>query len=146
MVWVVSVIGVLFAIALYFNFSSVAGGVHDHRLVPCPDRPNCVCSFDRDLEHQIDPIDVTGIDDPMQAVVKMIESFPRAHLIVESPDYLHVVFRSKVFRFADDVEFYYIPEEKVIHVRSASRLGYRDFGVNRARIEKVRILLQQQQS
>lgn len=142
MVWILSVVGAIIVVAFYFNCSSVAGGVIDSRLVSCPNRPNCVCSYDHDSEHQIGPIDVSGIEDPMQTLVELIKTFPRASIVSQKSNYIHVVFRSKVFRFTDDVEFYYAPKEGVVHVRSASRLGYRDFGVNRARIEEIRKQIQ----
>ena len=53
-------------------------------------------------------------------------------------DYIHAEFRSLVFQFVDDVEFYFPPEKSIIHVKSASRSGYYDFGVNRRRVERVR--------
>ena len=52
--------------------------------------------------------------------------------------YIHVKFTSRVFRFVDDVEFCFDAEPKKIHVRSASRMGYFDFGVNRRRVEGIR--------
>lgn len=56
--------------------------------------------------------------------------------------YLHAVFRSKIFRFPDDLECYYLKEKGLIEVRSAARIGYSDFSVNRKRIEKLRTVLQ----
>ncbi len=62
-------------------------------------------------------------------------------IVVEEPTYIHAEFTSALFRFVDDVEFLFAEPEKVIHVRSASRAGYYDFGANRTRIGRIRHLL-----
>jgi uncharacterized protein (DUF1499 family) len=62
----------------------------------------------------------------------------RMKIVEEKDDYLHAEARSLIFRFVDDVEFYLPAPEKVIHVRSASRVGYSDMGVNRKRVEEIR--------
>jgi len=69
---------------------------------------------------------------------------PRAKIVSVEDNYLHVEFRSAIFRFVDDVEFLVVipeeqrPTEQRIHFRSASRVGYSDFGVNRRRMEQIR--------
>jgi uncharacterized protein (DUF1499 family) len=68
----------------------------------------------------------------------IIASLPRAKVMTDSDTYLHVEFRSLVFRFVDDVEFLADDDAKVIHVRSASRVGHSDLGANRRRIETIR--------
>jgi uncharacterized protein (DUF1499 family) len=114
-------------------------GVRDSRLTPCPDRPNCVSSQSADNTHAIAPLTYesaagNAIDD-----LKMdVGSMRGASIVEESPNYLHVVFRSDLFRFVDDVEFALDDVAKLIHVRSASRIGYYDFGTNRRRVEKIR--------
>jgi uncharacterized protein (DUF1499 family) len=65
-----------------------------------------------------------------------------ATFVKETESYWHVEFRSRIFRFVDDVEFLFDRDSKVIHVRSASRVGYSDLGVNRARVEKIRMMFQ----
>lgn len=65
-----------------------------------------------------------------------------ATFVVEGDTYWHLEFRSRLFRFVDDVEFLFDLERKVIHVRSASRVGYSDLGVNRKRVERIRTLFQ----
>lgn len=60
--------------------------------------------------------------------------------VVEEGTYWHLEFRSRIFRFVDDVEFLFEPQTKLIHVRSASRVGHSDLGVNRTRVEKIRAL------
>jgi uncharacterized protein (DUF1499 family) len=71
-------------------------------------------------------------------LVLLVESEPRARIVVTQANYLRVEYRSAVFRFVDDVEFLFPPNRAEIEVRSASRLGYYDFGKNRRRIEDIR--------
>ena len=63
---------------------------------------------------------------------------PRTRIVKEEGGYLHAEARSFLFRFVDDVEFMFDADQQVIHVRSASRLGYSDLGVNRRRVERIR--------
>lgn len=118
-------------------------GVHDGRLKPCPNSPNCVCSYDADAEHAIAPLSYTATStEAIIALKQVIQSLERTTVITESADYLYVEFSSKLMGFVDDVEFYLDPAAKVIQVRSASRLGKSDLGVNRTRIETIRTQLQ----
>lgn len=72
----------------------------------------------------------------MAAVREALESFPRSTIIEARDDYLYAEFRSALLGFVDDFELYF--DGQVIQVRSCSRLGRRDFGVNRKRIEAIR--------
>jgi uncharacterized protein (DUF1499 family) len=112
-------------------------GVRDGRLAPCKRSPNCVCSqaSPSDLEHYIAPIHGT-----IDAARKAIESLPRTKIIRETPDYLYAEFRTPLMRYVDDVELFF--DGTVIHVRSCSRLGRRDFGANRRRIEQLRAFIE----
>lgn len=111
-------------------------GVIGGRLSPCRSTPNCVSSQadPADKEHYIAPIAFKG--DAIAAVRKAVESMPRSRVISADSHYLYAEFRSALLGYVDDVEFHY--DGEVIHVRSASRLGRRDFGVNRARVEELR--------
>ncbi len=114
-------------------------GVSNGKLAPCPNSPNCVSSQSTDTGHQIAPLTFTS--SPEQAIAnlkKIIESLPRTKIISESPDYLYAEFKSALLGFVDDVEFYLDRNANVIQVRSASRLGQSDLGVNRKRIETIR--------
>ena len=73
----------------------------------------------------------------MRGLKQVLAEMPRATIVTERPDYLHVEFRSALFRFVDDVEFFIVPEEQRIHFRSASRVGHGDLGVNRSRMELI---------
>jgi len=117
-------------------------GVKDGRLAPCKPTPNCVSSFadeTSDRGHHIEPLRFEG--DANAAFAKLtdlVRANGRATIVREEPGYLYVEFKSKVMGFVDDVEFLLDPAARTIHVRSASRLGRRDFGVNRERIESLR--------
>ncbi|MBD0303646.1 MAG: DUF1499 domain-containing protein [Tolypothrix sp. T3-bin4] len=117
-------------------------GVNNGKLAPCPNSPNCVSSQSSDVGHSIAPL--TYSSTPEQAIAKLksvIESLPRTKIITESNDYLYAEFKSALMGFVDDVEFYLDPKANVIQVRSASRLGQSDLGVNRKRIETIRAKL-----
>ncbi len=113
-------------------------GVSDGKLQPCPETPNCVVSQHTDESHRIAPLQAN-----IEVVKKLLITMDRVKIIKATDSYLYAEFISKIIRFVDDVEFYFDSEEKVLHVRSASRLGKSDFGVNRARIEQIRTALQQ---
>lgn len=114
-------------------------GVRDGKLAPCPNSPNCVSSQSTDAVHQIPPLNFTST--PEEAIAKLknvIQSLPRTKIITENPDYLYAEFKSGLMGFVDDVEFYLDRTTNLIQVRSASRLGQSDLGVNRKRIETIR--------
>jgi len=113
-------------------------GVDNGRLAACRRTPNCVSSQadPSDAEHYIAPLKGT-----MQAVRRALAAMPRATVVTDRENYLYAEFRSKLLGYVDDVEFFH--DGAVIHVRSASRLGRRDFGVNRKRVEDLRALLTQ---
>jgi len=116
-------------------------GVKDGKLAPPKRTPNSVSSQAdaADAEHHIAPIPFKGDAlAAMAAVRKAIESMRGGTVIRHEGSYLYAEFRTKLMRFVDDVEFLFDAKAGVIHVRSASRLGRRDFGVNRARLEAIR--------
>lgn len=112
-------------------------GVRDGRLAPCKRSPNCVSSQANpaDAEHYIAPIHGS-----MRALRAALNAMPRATIVEERENYLYAEFRTRLLRYVDDVEFYF--DGQVIHVRSCSRLGRRDFGVNRKRVEALRKLIE----
>ena len=109
------------------------------KLTPCPDTPNCVSSLAGDKKHFIEPISYEGEKDVAQhELLGVLNSFKRVRMVEIEEDYIHAEFVSSFFRFVDDVEFYFDNAKKLIQVRSASRTGYSDLGVNRRRIEEIR--------
>lgn len=115
-------------------------GVKDGKLSSCPNSPNCVVSQGNpDAEHAIAPLTYSADKATAMAKLKqIIESTPRTRIIEQSDDYLYAEFETKLMGFVDDVEFYFDPNEPVVQVRSASRLGQSDLGANRSRIEAIR--------
>ena len=115
-------------------------GVVNNSLVACPASPNCVSSLEEeDAEHAIAPLTYTGtLTDARQRLLDVIQSMKRTEIVTADEQYIHAEFRSALFRFVDDVEFYFADEPGIIHVRSASRVGHSDLGVNRKRIEAIR--------
>ena len=113
-------------------------GVHNGRLAPCPDAANCVSS-QADDAHRMDPIPFDSDPDEARARLKTLLALqPRTLVVEEKGDYLHVESASLIFRFVDDLEFVVDREAKVIHFRSASRVGRHDMNVNRKRMKKIR--------
>lgn len=114
-------------------------GVTDGRLKACPNSPNCVCSFDSDKEHGIEAISFSGApQDAIATLKQIIQSMPLTNIIESSDDYIYAEFTTKLMGYVDDVEFYIPGGSDIIHVRSASRLGKSDLGLNRKRVEEIR--------
>jgi len=109
-------------------------GVKAGKLAPCPDTPNCVSSQSEDSEHAIKPLPYTSIAD----LKKVVEQMERTTIIEETENYLYAEFKSRLMGFVDDVEFHKDEVNQVVQVRSASRLGKSDLGVNRKRVESIR--------
>ncbi len=106
---------------------------------PCPDSPNCVSSQSADEARFIEPLHYSGSPaDARQKLIAILEGMNRVRLAKVETDYIHAEFRSSVFRFVDDVKFWFPPDKPLIHVKSASRKGYYDFGANRRRVERLR--------
>ena len=108
-------------------------------LAPCPSSPNCVSSLATDAAHRVAPLAYQG--DPAAAMRRLrdvIAAMPRARVVGVSDTGLHAEFTSRIFRFVDDVDCVVDPAAGVIQIRSASRVGYSDLGVNRSRVEAIR--------
>ncbi len=116
-------------------------GLQNGRLTDCPSSPNCVCSFEEksDEKHFIEPYTYTASEKEAMAKLKdILEGMPRTKIIEESENYISVECTSLIFRFTDDVEFFVDSANKLIHFRSASRVGHSDLGVNRKRINSIK--------
>ena len=118
----------------------------DHgMLAPCPKKPNCVSSSASDEDHQIAALGIEGSSEAAWAGLwTTLEDTPRVEIVTSSDYYIHAVYTSLVMGYRDDVEFLLLPSKKEIAVRSASRMGYGDMGVNRERIEEIREALSAQ--
>ena len=114
-------------------------GVTVDKLRLCPDSPNCVSSQSGDPRHAIAPIRYEGTaEKARELLIEAVSRMKRSRIVISEKLYLHAEFTSAFFRFVDDVEFLLDDEKKLIHVRSASRVGNSDFGVNRMRVEEIR--------
>ncbi len=116
-------------------------GVKDGRLAPPKRTPNCVSSQadPADAEHYVAPIAFAGkLSEAMPAARRAVESLPRTKIIACEERYLYAEFRSRLLGYVDDLELAFDEKARLFHVRSASRLGRRDFGVNRKRVEALR--------
>lgn len=118
----------------FANNMQTETGLIDNRLRPCPSSPNCVCSEDNN-KSAIKPV-VFNME-PETAWTQAGESIRQigGEINKRTDTYLHATFTSKIFGFVDDMELRMDMENKIIHLRSASRIGYFDFGVNRKRVD-----------
>lgn len=112
-------------------------GVIDGKLAPCPDSPNCVSSFAPadSVEHYIAPI---AFGDKAK-LLSTLEGMPRTTVITDEGNYIHAIQRSFLWGFIDDIEF--IIGDDQIDMRSSSRTGYSDLGMNRQRLEYMLVEL-----
>jgi len=105
----------------------------------CPESPNCVLSLSTDPKHKIEPFRFKGtLEVAKNRLSHVIILMGNSKFVTLNKLYWHVEFTSRWLGFVDDVEFYFFEPESLIHVRSASRTGYWDFGVNRRRVEEIR--------
>ena len=117
-------------------------GFIDGKLRNCPENPNCVTSYENapDKEHFIDPFKIVGNKENSYAkILKILENEGNCKIVKKESNYIRSEFTSSLMRFVDDVEFLFLSDgSDIIHVRSSSRIGRKDFGVNRKRVEMIR--------
>lgn len=114
-------------------------GVANGRLTDCPGTPNCVSTQadPSDTVHYVEPVPYEGsLENLVDRLVAWIENEERAEIVRTEENYIRAVFSSRVFGFRDDVEI--LVDQHVVHVRSASRVGRGDMGVNRDRYTRIR--------
>jgi uncharacterized protein (DUF1499 family) len=138
----VPVIGLLVLIAAYGLYATLTPPATlagpDGELARCPSRPSCVFSGADEAPHAIKPLQVDA--DPetaWQQLTMAVLEMPGLYRMSAKGDYMHAVFVTPTMRFRDDLELQ-LRDDGEIAVRSASRFGYRDFGVNRERVEELR--------
>ena len=141
-----AVVALIVAFLLFLGYqgkvsrSGNAAGMIDGKLTACPGSPNCVCSEYADAgAHFINAIPFSGTVDEALALLAERITAASGEVITSQANYLAATFTSSLFGFVDDVEFRVDVEEQVIHVRSASRVGYSDMGANRKRIEAIQV-------
>jgi len=115
-------------------------GLLGNKLQDCPRSPNCVCSDEKaESPHYITPFGYTGSgSNAFSRLVLYLKKLNRVEVKTQTRDYIHITVKSAFFKFVDDVEFHMRDKDKIMAVRSASRTGEYDFGVNRKRVESIR--------
>ena len=114
-------------------------GLKNQLLLPCPGTPNCVSSQEKNSQHRVKSITFQGsLELAKEKLYRVINSMRGTRIVTQDVVYWHVEFTTQLLRFIDDVEFYFDESQSLIHVRSASRQGYWDLGVNRRRVETIR--------
>ena len=132
-----------YIIFMIFNTANQASSASEKTLPLCRDSPNCVSSQAQDAQHFIEPFKIKGqTSEAWQALKQALNSQSRMVITHETNNTLHAEATSLVFRFVDDINVILDAEKRVIHIRSASRTGHSDFGVNRKRLEALRLQLQ----
>lgn len=123
----------------------------DSRSIPailpdCSRHPNCVSSQAHRAAQRVEPFPCrAGCRETFQQLRSILDSTPGVRIVESSESYLRAECVSRVLRFVDDLELLIDEDQKVVHVRSASRLGSWDFGVNRRRVEHLRRRSKQKQ-
>jgi len=157
--WFITLVVVSVSTGLFFagRFGLLRGqepqdlGIEGGKLKPPSLRPNSVISqADLYPDHprlkysQIPAIQFTGDGTrAISQIASVLEKMERTTIVRTQPDYLYAQCTTSLMQFTDDIEFWLDPNAGVIHVRSSSRLGYSDRGVNRARVEYIRSQFQQ---
>ena len=137
-----------FRIIFYIIFMTLstpnqANSASEKKLPLCRDTPNCVSSQAKDAKHYIEPFKISDSrEKAWQELKKAIDNHSRMVITHETADTLHAEATSLVFGFVDDIIAILDADTDLIHIRSASRTGHSDFGVNRKRIEALRLQLQ----
>ena len=122
--------------------SGEASGLFEAKLTKCPDKPNCICTeFVADASHYIDPIGFSQ-SNAAEVLSRLKNSVLEmgGSVQVEADNYVAFTFTSSIFRFVDDLEIRIDTDKNMIHLRSASRVGRSDRGVNKKRIEQLKKL------
>jgi len=108
-------------------------------LAACPNQPNCVSSLSDGKGHFIAPLTYEGsMAEAKARLLSVLEQMKGIKIVSQTDTTIHAEFTSTVFGFVDDVDFRFDAADRRIDLRSASRVGYTDFGVNRKRIEEIR--------
>lgn len=114
-------------------------GLCDGRLADCPAAPCCISTLAWRCSRRVAPIGYPVSREEVHGIlVDVLLAWPRTEIVMARDDYIHAVQRSRCFRFVDDLECHLPADERLVHMRSAARIGWYDFGVNRARVERLR--------
>jgi uncharacterized protein (DUF1499 family) len=113
-------------------------GVKEGQLASMPNSPNAVSS-QTDLEsYYVEPIPFkVDLETTKKAILSAVTNYGDGEIKTDDSNYIHIVFTTSAMKYHDDVEFYFDEEARVVHFRSASRIGYSDMGLNRDRYEAL---------
>ncbi|MFC5050803.1 DUF1499 domain-containing protein [Rubritalea spongiae] len=125
-------------LAVWSHTRNAARGIIDGKLAPNNPSPNSVCSEGETAN--ITPLEVKE-HDAWENLQDAIESLSGRFMSIQQ-DYLHAVFKTALWGFEEDLEARFDRDANVIHLRSASRVGYSDMGTNRKRVETLKRLLE----
>ena len=114
----------LILIGLVIPSPSMASHVE---LKPCIQVSHCVR----------DELNVEKIDSPYEKVISIVQNSPRTKIVESDGDYLHAEVTSRIMKYVDDLEISFLPETNNLIIRSESRVGDGDFGVNRKRVDLI---------
>jgi len=124
---------------IYLGFKSQNGsapGLVDSRLTPCPNKPNCICTeFPNHKLHYANAINYNELN--LDKISEAIQSIGGT-ITIHKDNYIAATFTSRLFKYVDDFELRIDTENKLIHIRSASRVGNSDMGINLKRIENFK--------
>ncbi|MBN4079277.1 DUF1499 domain-containing protein [Beggiatoa alba] len=138
----IATVVIYFSILAANSKSGIAAGLADGKLSKCSHKPNCVCSEDNIATlHYIDPITISQ-NNSLDAfiIVKNVIQYMGGSIQSERSHYLAATFSSAIFGFVDDLELRLDVVKNIIHIRSASRVGHSDAGVNKKRVERLKHL------
>ncbi len=126
------------ALLSWYSRAGSPPGLVENRLAPCPGPPNCVSSEAGDEEHRIAALRFEGDPGPAWSRLRRVVVRMGGRIERDAGGYLHATFRTPLLRFTDDLECRLDVTQGLIHLRSASRVGYSDLGTNRRRVEALR--------
>jgi uncharacterized protein (DUF1499 family) len=136
--------GSLGSLMRIFIVSSVSGagveslGITEGKLAPCPDSPNCVSTQSKSKRHAMEPLPyLQAREATEERILGILKGMKRTEIVEMTESYVHAKCRTALWGFVDDVEFFLDDTARVVHFRSASRLGYYDFGMNRRRMKEI---------
>ena len=107
-------------------------------ITPCQSKPNCVSSLNHEKRFRVEPLPYKSLKTAKNKLLDILGSDKHTRIVANQGKFIRAEITSYVFRFIDEVEFYFDDDQKLIHLKSASRIGYYDLGTNRRRIENLR--------
>lgn len=135
-------LSIVMASGIFINSSSLLGlGIVNGKLEECGSEPNCVSTSNADSRHAVEAWiydEALSVEDIQARLVQVLMAEDNARIITVRDHYIHAEFKSKIFKFVDDLEFLIDEDTHSIGIRSASRVGYFDFRVNRKRVNKLK--------